>query len=141
MELHILFLKVPEKMTGEWFHIIVEEMRNSGCGRGNLRTNCGCNITWRVDRTILSDMSIPIALQQSAMYAYNPPNGDDDMISDGESSDLTMHNTLADTIYALEITLEINGGDSIHYDTQQRLQWATRTVEDILERILSVCMG
>ena len=61
----------------------------------------------------------------------HPPNVNEDMLSDGESSDLTMHNTLAGTMYASDIISEINGGGSIHYDSQQRLYWATKTVKAV----------
>ena len=61
----------------------------------------------------------------------HPPNVNEDMLSDGESSDLTMHNTLAGTMYASDIISEINGEDSMHYYTQQRLHWATRTGEAV----------
>ena len=106
-------------------------MRKNRRGRGNLRINSGCSMTWRVDKTTLSGMSIPIALQQCNMYAYNRPNEDDDMLSNGKSLDLTMLNTLANMVYVSDIISEPNGGGSIHYDSQQRLYWATKTVKAV----------
>ena len=129
-----------EKLTDEWFHIIVKEMRKNRRGRGNLHTDSVCSMTWRVCTTTLIGMSIPIVLQQCIIYAYIPQmwTRTCSVMEKARTSPCTTHWPARCTHQTLSLrlmerivcTIILNKG----YTGPQELA-------RLLEQILSVCTG